>query len=83
MFYKRVVLKNVTQFTGKHYARVSFLTKLQAKACNFIIKEVLSKVFSSEFCKIFKNAIFYRTLLVAASVCMRQETVKKDLRVSD
>ena len=28
------------------------------QACNFIKKETLTKVFSCEFCKIFKNIIF-------------------------
>ena len=36
-------------------------------ACNFIKKETLAQVFSSEFCKISKNTFFYRTPLVAAS----------------
>ena len=45
-------------------ARVSFLIKLQAEACNFIKKEALAQV----FCEIFKNTIFYRTPLMAASV---------------
>ena len=47
-------------------ARGSFLIKLQA-CCNFIKKETLVKVFSCEFCEIFKNTFFYRTPLVAAS----------------
>ena len=38
------------------------------KACNFIKKRVKHWVFSCEYCKIFKNSIFYRTLLVAASI---------------
>ena len=33
-------------------ARVSFIIKLQAEACNFIKKETLAQVFSCEFCKI-------------------------------
>ena len=39
-------------------ARVSFLIKLQAEACNFIKKETLAHVFSCEFCEIFKNTSF-------------------------
>ena len=38
------------------------------KACNFIKKETLTQVFSSEFRKISKNIFFYRTPPVAASV---------------
>ena len=34
----------------------------------FIKKETLAQVFYYEFCKIFKNRLFYRTPLVAASV---------------
>ena len=33
----------------------------------FIKKDTLAQVFSCEFCKIFKNTFFHRTLLVAAS----------------
>ena len=45
-----------------------FLIKLQALiAGNFIKKEALAQVFSSEFCEISKNTFFHRTPLVAAS----------------
>ena len=33
-------------------ARVSFLIKLQASACNFVKRDTLAQVFFSEFCKI-------------------------------
>ena len=36
-------------------------------ACNFFKKETLARVFSCEFCKIFKTIVFYRTPLVATS----------------
>ena len=39
-------------------ARVSFLIKLQAWACNVIKKETLAQVFSCEFYKISKNTFF-------------------------
>ena len=48
-------------------AKVSFLIKLQASACNFIKKETVTQVFSCEFCENFKNKLFFRTILVAAS----------------
>ena len=48
-------------------ARVSFLIKLQALACNFNKKETLAQVFSSEFSKISKNFFSYRTPLVGDS----------------
>ena len=44
------------------------LLKISPETWNFIKKETLAQVFSSEFCKVFKNTFFYRTLLVAASV---------------
>ena len=37
------------------------------KTCNFIKKETLAQVFSSEFCEISKNNFFYRTPTIAAS----------------
>ena len=48
-------------------ARVSFLIKLQAEACNFIKRETLGQVFSCEFCKISKNTFPYRTPSVSVS----------------
>ena len=45
-----------------------FLIKLQASfSINYIEKETLVQVFSSDFCEIFKNIFFYRTPPVAAS----------------
>ena len=35
--------------------------------CNFIKQQALGQMFSGEFCEIFKNIYFYRTLLVAVS----------------
>ena len=48
-------------------ARV-FLIKLQAEAGNFVKKETLAQVFSSEFWEISKNTFSYRTPPVTASV---------------
>ena len=48
--------------------RVSFLIKLQDDAWNFIKKETLIQVLSSQFCEIFKNTFFaeyLRWLLLA------------------
>ena len=47
-------------------ARDSFLIKLQASV--FIKKETLAQVFSSEFCKIFKNIFFTEHLRTTTSV---------------
>ena len=49
-------------------ARVTFLIKLKASACNFIKKETLAQVLSCEFCKIFKNTLFAEHLYVTVSV---------------
>ena len=54
-------------------ARVSFLIKLQASACNFIKKEALTQVFSCEFCEISKNTSSYRTPPLAASICINSQ----------
>ena len=51
---KKAVLKNFAIFTGK------------LQACNFI-KNTLTLVFSSEYCKIFKNTYLEKHLLTAAS----------------
>ena len=48
-------------------ARVSFLIKLQASACNFIKKETMAQVISCKFYKIFKNTFFQITPPVVAS----------------
>ena len=42
----------------------SFFNKI---SINFIKKETQARVFSCEFCEIFKNTSFHRTPLVAAS----------------
>ena len=53
---------------------------LKAKAFNFIKKETLAKMFSCEFCDIFKNTFFYRTLPVAASEQGTSKVVVTDMR---
>ena len=50
-------------------ARVSFLIKLQASACNFVKEETLAQVFSCEFCKISENSFFKGHLRATASLC--------------
>ena len=42
---RKGILRNFTKFTGKHLCQ----------ACNFIEKETLAQVFSSEFCEISNN----------------------------
>ena len=65
MFCKKVFLEILQNSQANTYARVSFLMKLQADACNFIKKETLAQVFSFEFSEIFKNTFFHKTPLVA------------------
>ena len=59
------ILQNLQE---KTCVRVSFLIKIQARACNFIEKETLAQVFSCEFCKSSKNTFFTEQLRVTASV---------------
>ena len=72
MFYKKRVLENLAEFTGKHLGRCLFLNEVASlytnlwfsdifsgiEACNFIEKETPIHVFSCEFCETFKNFFF-------------------------
>ena len=62
-----VKLKILQNSQENNCARVSFLIKLQAEACNFSKKETLTQVFSCQFWEIFKKTFFHRTPPVAAS----------------
>ena len=67
---KKGVLRNFTNFTGKHLRQSFFFNKdagLRPKDCNFIKKETLALVFSCEFSQFSKNTFLHRTPLVAAS----------------
>ena len=65
---RKGVFRNFETFTGKHScARVSFLIKLQPSASNFIKKDTLAQVFSSEFCEVSKNTFFTEHLRATAS----------------
>ena len=57
--YRKVVLENFANFTGKHLLETLFLI---AAAWSFIKKETLTKVFPCEFCEIFQNTFFNRTV---------------------
>ena len=63
---KKIFLEISQNSQEKTCTRVS-LSKLQAGACNFIKKETLAQVFSSEFCEVSKNTFSYGTPPVAAS----------------
>ena len=54
---KKVFLEISANSQENTFARVPFLIKLQALACNFIKRETLAQVLSCEFCKIFKNTL--------------------------
>ena len=47
--------------------KVPLLIKLQASACNFILKEILAQVFSCEFCEISKKSFLTEHLWATAS----------------
>ena len=47
-------------------------------ACNFIKTEILTQVFSYEFCEIFKNTFSYRTPPVAASALKYKRFLKEN-----
>ena len=64
---KKVFLGILQNSQENTCVRVSFLTKFQTEACNFILKKTLAQVFSCEICEISKNSFFLITPLVAAS----------------
>ena len=61
-YVKHMFLKISQNLQENICPRVSFLTKLK-----LIKKEILTLVFSCDFCEIIKNTSFYRTPAVAAS----------------
>ena len=68
VFFKIVVLKKFAKFTGKHMCLSLFPNKVGGWSF-FIKKETPKQVFSSEFCKNFKNIYFVEHMKTAASVC--------------
>ena len=62
MFFKIGVPKNFVTFTGKHLCWSLFLITLQA------FRLIPIRVFSCEYCEIFKNTYFEEYLPTAASV---------------
>ena len=71
---KKVFLEILQNSQENTCARVSFLIKLQAT----LLKEALAQEFSCEFCEISKNANFYRTASVAASVAKLQQFIGRN-----
>ena len=57
---KKVFLETSLNSQENICAKVSFLIKLRAQACNFVKKETLAQVLS---CEISQKSLFYRTPL--------------------
>ena len=65
---RKGVLRNFTNFTGKHLCQSLFFNEVATlRSAILLKKETLAQVFSCEFCEIPKNTLFYRTPLVVAS----------------
>ena len=67
-FIKKVFWKIFQNSQGNTFARVPFLIKFQALACSINKNEILAKVCSCEFCKIFKTTFFREHLWRTASL---------------
>ena len=68
VFYVKKLFLEILQNSQENTcARVSFLIKLQAPACNFIKKDTLAQAFSCEFCEISKSTFFTEHIWTTAS----------------
>ena len=67
VFYKKDVLKNFAKFTGKHLHQNLFFSKVADLRSAILLKKRVCEVFPCEFCEIFKNIFFYRTLPLTIS----------------
>ena len=61
---KKFVRKNFAKFKGKRACRSLFFTKV----AGLIKKETLTKVFSNEFCEIFKKTLFKKNTSTGLSL---------------
>ena len=52
----------------------------ESEACNFVKKDTLAQVFSSEFCEISKNTFFIEHLWATASVVTVKQFIKTVLK---
>ena len=59
---KKCFLKNFAKLTRKHLFQNFFLIELQVTACNFIKRETLVQLLSSEFSENFDNTFFIEHL---------------------
>ena len=70
VFCKKAVLKSFTKFTGKHLFEILSFNKVaglrpetsRPETSNFIKRENLAQLFSCEFCKIFKEHLWWLLL---------------------
>ena len=75
MFYKKSVLKNFANFTGKHLCWSLFLINLQDLDLQLYWKETLTQVFSSEISEIFKYTYFKEHLRVNVFTNIKMERI--------
>ena len=64
---KKGVRRIFAEFTGKHLCQSLFFNKVAGDACNFIKKETLAQVLSSEFCEFSKNTFLTEHVWATAS----------------
>ena len=69
VFCKKGVLRNFAKLTGKPLCQSLSFNKIAGLRPATLLRQRLWQMFSCEFCEIFTNTFFYRTPLVAASVC--------------
>ena len=55
------IFKDFAKFTGKIFAKVSFLIELQAKTCNIIKKQTLAQCFPVSFAKFLRAPCLQNT----------------------
>ena len=73
---KKVFLGILQNSQENTCVRVSFSTKFQTEACNFILKKTLAQVFSCEFSKISKSTFFTEHLRATASAVTQEQTAE-------
>ena len=67
-FFKKVLIKNFTEFTSKHVPESLFLIKLNYVDLQLLLKRDPSAGVFCEFCKIRKNTFFAEANPEAATV---------------
>ena len=66
VFYKKGTLKNFAKFTGTHLRRSLFFHKIAD--LQLLKWRLRHRCFRLNFCKIFRNNLFYRTPLIITSL---------------